>query len=650
MRKFLFAFGLALLTITANATTCPENQFLSSNGICAYCIYNATCDGEQYKCIDGFYDTGNSECAACPPNSTCTSPDNFLCMPGAYMSKGACAVCPQNATCDGGITQPYCNPGYYKDKNNNCVSCAGHVCDGDKMVCCGPGYYLHSGGQCLRCSSTYYCPADECVVGITCDVGAYKDENGVCPRCEPGYYCPRGELKYTNRHTYCNIGYYRIGNVCEKCPDGTTCVGTYPDNMVCPDNLYLHDDGRCMPYAQNDPGIPGACNPGHYDTGTECMACPAASECTSDTDFSCNAGYWRNGNKCDICPDNSTCPQGSTQINCNPGYWLNNNNNCEICGSNGFWCKDNIRHTCPEYSADTVPLPDDYTVDSWNIYTYGSQTTSSMNGCSINISVTSPMGKYKGIYHSYKPQTSEYVLSNQSWLSANTGYYLDGATLLYYGIEYHDISACTNAPENSHYTGSGSPTSNDCPWVCNDNYMRNGDTCVTCPAGYQCIDGLLICPIGQYASGMTCIDCPSDYHDRAPDNNAPQSINQCQIKCDVGTYIASPNATTCTNVSEKYWNGVNYTNWGSVGTRNQCPDGLTTIGYGRGADSESDCGKTLHIGNYSLHLRSMKLTSPALAIQYGNRILYGDMSRDTRGKLRTEYNGAIYSAYNNDMD
>ena len=320
-----------------------------------------------------------------------------------------------------------------------------------------------------------------------------------------------------------------------------------------------------------------------------------------------------------------------------------------MCGY-GFWCTDNTRHPCPAFGPDTAPQPDDHIVDSWSISTYGTKTASTPNTCSLTIYITAPMGQYKGTYYSYNPKTSQYVPNNKSWLTANTGYYLDDARILYNGIEYRNISACTNAPENSYYTDAGTPTGNDCPWLCNDGYMRNGDTCVTCPAGYQCVDGLLVCPVGQYASGMTCLDCPTAYHDRAPGNNAPQSVNQCQIKCDVGTYIASAKATTCTAVSERYWNDVNYTNWGSVGKRNQCPDGLTTIGHGRGADSESDCGKILHIGKYTLHLRSIKLTSPALAIQYGNRILYGDMSQKEQGNLRTKYNGITYSVYNNDTD
>jgi len=268
----------------------------------------------------------------------------------------------------------------------------------------------------------------------------------------------------------------------------------------------------------------------------------------------------------------------------------------------------------------------------------------------MDISVTAPMGTYKQSYTRYDTDKSRYVGNQLKWQSANIGYYLDDARIYYYGIDYLAVTKCTNAPDKSHYTSAGSPQGNDCSWVCDEGYMQDGATCTTCPAGYQCVNGVLVCPPGQYASGMTCVDCPAFYQDRAPDNTAPQSVDQCQIKCDGGMYLASANDTSCSQVSAGYWNNINYTNYGSVGTRNKCPDGLTTIGWGPGADSESDCGKILHIGDYKLYLHSVKLTSPSLAIQYGDHVLYADMKRETHGHLRAEYNGYTYSIYNADIE
>jgi len=260
------------------------------------------------------------------------------------------------------------------------------------------------------------------------------------------------------------------------------------------------------------------------------------------------------------------------------------------------------------------------------------------------------MGNYIDEYIRYNTDKSYYEGNRPIWQSANVGYYLDNAYLSYDGIKYFAIKQCTNAPFNSHYTGAGSPSGNDCAWRCDKGYMQDGTTCTLCPAGYQCMNGLLVCPTGQYASGMTCIDCPAFYQDRAPDNTAPQSIDQCQIKCDGGTYLAAAKATTCSDVSAGYWNDISYTNYGSIGTRNRCPDNLTTIGFGRGADSETDCGKILRIGDYKLYMRSVKLTSPALAMWYGNHILYADMTREKHGHLRAEYKGYTYSIYNADID
>lgn len=650
MRQIFFAMLGLFLCGAVYAAPCDVGQYLN-NGVCSNCVYNATCDGVNYKCDDGFYDTGANECASCPINSVCSGPTEFSCKPGAYLAGGVCSACPANATCAGGDAQPACLPGFYRDKKNNCLSCAGHVCDGDKMVCCGAGFYLHGLGQCLPCGATYYCPTDQCVVGITCDTGAYKDTNGICPSCDAGYYCPRGYSTSRNNHDYCDVGYRRVGNICEKCPDGITCVGTYPENMVCPDGTYVHDDGQCLAWAGDCSTDANNCNDGCYSNGDTCVKCPVENSlCQSDTSFVCMVGFYKNGNKCDICPNNSTCPVGSIQIICNDGYRLNGAV-CDNCGDDGYWCSNNVRHACPKYQDGIISLPAGHMVTNYGTYTYATQNAKSVSQCSIWVSVDAPQGSYNKWYERYDTTNSQYLSSSDpQWQSVNVGYYLSGSVVEFSGIYYSIAASCTNAPSHAIYTGAGSPDGNDCPWRCDDGYMRDGDTCTMCPAGYTCINGMIACPAGQYASDKQCLPCPEFYDGRSPDNIAPQSVNQCQIRCDGGTYLANANDAHCTNVGAGYWVSENYTNYGDAGVRNQCPDNLTTVGFGAGADSNTDCGRILHVGNYQIYLRSGKTTVPSLAVQIGNRILYGDMSPEERGHMRVEYAGKVYSVFNADVD
>ena len=652
MRQFVFVLIWVCMSCTAYATTCTENQYVS-DGVCVNCIYNATCDGNTYKCNDGFYDSGENECVACPPNSVCTSATEFTCLPGAYLSDGVCNVCPENATCDGGAASFRCNAGWYQ-YHNQCMNCDGQICDGDTLQSCGSGFVRYPFGDtlkphqqyCMKCNVGYYCPSG--TTRYICDTGYYKNGNGTCSRCPSEYYCPL-DSDITNMYDYCSPGYYRAGKSCSKCDDNIECPGGV--QIECSDGLIAHSNGQCLPYAENDPGISGECHPGFYDTGAQCLACTSNSICSSIDDFQCRAGFYKNGTHCDICPDNSACPESSTQITCLPGYWLNGNV-CDQCG-NVSYCRDNVKYDCPPFNPDNFYLFDEGSVVlSWtDVYSSAKPISSSSNSCVVGrVYVKSPRGEYIEFWPAWSESRGQYYSGNRSWQTAATGYYLADEKSINADIFYQNNFKCTNAPEHSTYTGSGSPNGNDCPWRCDDGYLRDGNTCTMCPAGYTCVNGLLVCPLGQYADGMTCNNCPEFYDARATENSAPQSINECQIKCDGGTYLAAANGTECAPVGTAFWNPINYTYYGSVGTRQQCPDNLTTLGYGAGADDASDCGKVLHIGKYTVHLRSGKKTSPSLVVQYGERMLYGDMLPDMRGYLRTEYNGVTYSVSNIDME
>jgi hypothetical protein len=81
----------------------------------------------------------------------------------------------------------------------------------------------------------------------------------------------------------------------------------------------------------------------------------------------------------------------------------------------------------------------------------------------------------------------------------------------------------------------------------------------------------------------------------------------------------------------------------------ECPAGLTTSGYGPGADEAGDCGRKLNFGDDTLYLRSDKKTTPALAVKVGSTTFYGNMSTDTKGHLRINSNGTKYSVYDDNM-
>jgi len=112
------------------------------------------------------------------------------------------------------------------------------------------------------------------------------------------------------------------------------------------------------------------------------------------------------------------------------------------------------------------------------------------------------------------------------------------------------------------------------------------------------------------------------------------------LGCSGGYYLDNG---TCTAVGAGYWAPA------GSSTRNACSAGLTTIGYGAGADESGDCGRILHFGNDKIYLRSAKETIPSLNINISGTTFYGNMTTDTKGSLRITSGGTKYSVYDDSM-
>ena len=640
-------FLLMFLPVTAQAVTCDPDQYLDGE-FCYTCPANATCDGTNFTCNPGWFSDG-AICTQCSvANSSCTGPDDYSCLPGFYDSDGKCNACPDNATCAGGHEYFYCKPGWYKYEQN-CYSCAEHVCNGENLISCGAGFWKY-GGYCYPCDMDMeYCPGG--TDHRICNIGWYKDGNGNCMPCPVGYYCPI-DTSYDTMYDHCAAGYYRSGNSCTQCDDGVVCPGGVLDEMTCPDGLFKHDNGQCLSYAPGDCGMAPNCNPGCWNDGGQCTPCIAEhSTCTDESDFTCMAGFYKSGQSCEVCPENSNCPAGSMQISCLPGYYLDGNE-CSQCGMGAVYCIDNIKYDCPEYIPGSVDpyLPNGHEIMYISGYqAIGRPTQNSPDLCTITtMQISAPQGLYAKKWTYWSSATNAYSgLGKTYWYAVNAGYYLSGSVLVNNVQYYEQVNPCTNGAENSYYTGSGSPEGNDCPWVCNDGFYRDGNECLTCPPGMNCAGGGIVCPIGMYADKNQCLACPSGYTDAQ--TNGAQSIDMCQKRCDGGTYVATPESNTCANVGAGYWIGENYTNYGATGTRNACDGGMTTLGYGAGADEAADCGRTLHIGDKAVHLRSARRTSPSLVVKYSDKLFYGDMSSNAPGNLKIKVGNTTYSVYDDSM-
>ena len=123
-----------------------------------------------------------------------------------------------------------------------------------------------------------------------------------------------------------------------------------------------------------------------------------------------------------------------------------------------------------------------------------------------------------------------------------------------------------------------------------------------------------------------------------------------------GTFVAGADAgsfdSECVNVGAGYYAGASTVNYGSSGTRTACPAGLTTVGYGHGADSANDCARTLHIGDKVLYGRRDKVTNPSLNIKLPNEdVYYVSLSPNNHNlsRLHLSFNGNEYTAYDDSL-
>jgi len=164
--------------------------------------------------------------------------------------------------------------------------------------------------------------------------------------------------------------------------------------------------------------------------------------------------------------------------------------------------------------------------------------------------------------------------------------------------------------------------------------------------------GTSVCAPDTYsdakASACTACTTAKGYHTSGTAAANHAGIASCKVTCGGGSYVATAGAG-CTNVGVGYWGGGGTVAQNATLGRTQCASGLTTIGYGAGADEVGDCGRVLHIGDNKVYLRSAKKTTPSLNVKIGDKTFYGNMSTATKGKLRIKSGSTTYSVHDDSM-
>jgi len=198
-------------------------------------------------------------------------------------------------------------------------------------------------------------------------------------------------------------------------------------------------------------------------------------------------------------------------------------------------------------------------------------------------------------------------------------------------------------------------------------YLPHGTTvCVDCIAGNYCPGGtftfnenldqtITVCPTNTYsdAAAATCTACATanGYTNSGPNASDHAYVSSCKATCGAGQCVRTAGAA-CVNVGVGGWATGGVVAQGSTSTCNTCAAGLTTIGYGAGANEANDCGHILHIGANRVYLRANRKTERTLNVKIGNDIFYGNMcpaeinmSDGINHSLKIQYNNTVYSVY-----
>jgi len=368
-------------------------------------------------------------------------------------------------------------------------------------------------------------------------------------------------------------------------------------------------------------------------------------------------------------------------LTANPGYIVQFEDGqtdapaCVEC-STGTYSPGGDVHSC-----SVCPTPELENADEWDIATYGNGATS-LSQCYAFLDVFGkPEGEgcIQGFISIDMGSDGTYDIENAEAMgfAAEPGYYLTGAGLdarceICAAGTYskgYGATECTECSAGTYSSEPGASGCTDCPlpiqyagvmtiWESIEKPLDGIDKCSLMFFFNPDTVEMLPDNMGKDAqSAIFCKYCDGDYGVSDTCGNSCGVPNQINFHCAPGYYQnMSPddfgNKYTLLNMEDWFDKcaapGVDY--WADGTSRYQCPTGLTTIGYGAGADEAADCGRVLHFGDDTLYLRSAKKTDHALHVGINGDVFYGNMGTDlSKGSLRIKLGDTTYSVYDDSM-
>lgn len=397
------------------------------------------------------------------------------------------------------------------------------------------GTYAYSSCSATTCGSGTYCNSGTCT---TCPAGSYC-VNGVKTACAAGTYTSTtGQTSCTS----CAAGTYNTGTgntSCTTCQAGYYCTGG-TNKTACPTGTYRSSTGGTALASCT------SCAAGTYNTGTantsSCSTCLAGYACAGGNNVTqCGDGYMSDAgaSSCTGCLAGAYCPN-SASVDYIP------------CGGNERYCP---------------ALSKTWTDVSAGYYSTGG-TYATRTGQSI-----CPIGSYcaNGVKYACGGGTYSSTTGNSYCTACAAGTYNTGTgntscTACPAGTYNTGTSntSCTDCPTGTYSTGTGNSSCTTCEEGKYNTGTKNTVACsLTCPAGYQCPNGVKSdCACGTYsASGSISCSTTAEGQYSYKNSGSPSncsagyysSSGSCSCAACASGYTSAAGASSCFTCNAGYY-------------------------------------------------------------------------------------------------
>ena len=547
----------------------------------------------------------------------------FQAKAGAYVNGQTCSQCTADNYCTGGTAAPTDCPSGYPNSDAGAAAITSCYSNSKSRAWTGSQVNGSVPNNCSAVTEWGTCS------GSACTYVAYSNSAGTGDgTIKSGCSTNNANCTKPVKAVSAKAGYYDNGTSCSACPTG------YPNSDAGNEGgitkCYSDEKSRAWIGEQISCATPTGCSDSTCNTCT-LPACSyvAYSNSTGSADGTIKSG----------CSTNSEdCQQTVKSVTAKAGRYVS-----------GI--------TCPACAVGTFQGADDSTATSCSVCaanTYAAST--GMSACTACPSGYSTSGTAAS-NHDAKSDCSitcaegTRVVTADAACTTPTGSWYTASHSVTAGstTPTTTVKAClTNYSTPNTTTRTDHDASTDCKISCAAGTRittANATSCTT-PAGNWYVGAHSVAQ-GSISSYSNCL---TNYTISGTAAANHDTASDCKISCGGGSYIATANNTTCSDVGAGYWAAASTVSQGSAGVRNACDDGLTTIGSGAGADEVGDCGRVLNVNGEKIYLRSERKTTPSLNVSINGTTFYGNMGASGIGALKLNSGGTTYSVYDDSME